>query len=462
MKKNEMFGWIAYAAMLALVLGIGFGVIQPMIQGANDADQVMNPILLLVLAVIASLILNAFLIEAGHLLGAAIGKYGVHSVNVLFFNFQKKKEGKGVSFSFRSYDGLTGETVLYPKDVEKSKPQAVVYMPLVLFFVEVLALVVWIVLCEVGRNSGNTGLVWWEIFAIAALTVGGMLYLYDIFPAPLDSKNDGYLLTVLTNETNRVAYNRLLLGNYQMLVGEKAEEMDVYDNVTDFTYGVNDIILYRRLAEGKLVDAAEIAEKAVRSQETLSGRLVHEASCQRVSLLLLAGEQEKASLAYKEMSIEDKKHASLLGSAPAVRITVKVAHNRRRLAKRPLPLFHKRRYAALYKLAGQLRHLGNRQHSVREQPPAVHREEPAEPIGEKHLQLVVRDVLAHEPPVHALTHERTRKMLQEQLGGHVLAVALPQKEVLAQMLGEGREEGAQGALIGTARAGLRDALDLVQ
>ncbi len=318
MKKNEMFGWIAYAAMLALVLGIGFGVIQPMIQGANDADQIMNPILLLVLAVIASLILNAFLIEAGHLLGAAIGKYGVHSVNVLFFNFQKK-EGKGVSFSFRSYDGLTGETVLYPKDVEKSKPQAVVYMPLVLFFVEVLALVVWIVLCEVGRNSGNTGLVWWEIFAIAALTVGGMLYLYDIFPAPLDSKNDGYLLTVLTNETNRVAYNRLLLGNYQMLVGEKAEEMDVYDNVTDFTYGVNDIILYRRLAEGKLVDAAEIAEKAVRSQETLSGRLVHEASCQRVSLLLLAGEQEKASLAYKEMSIEDKKHASLLGSAPAVR-----------------------------------------------------------------------------------------------------------------------------------------------
>ena len=319
MKKNEMFGWIAYAAMLALVLGIGFGVIQPMIQGANDADQIMNPILLLVLAVIASLILNAFLIEAGHLLGAAIGKYGVHSVNVLFFNFQKKKEGKGVSFSFHSYDGLTGETILYPKDVEKSKPQAVVYMPLVLFFVEVVALVVWIVLCEVGRNSGNTGLVWWEIFAIAALTVGGMLYLYDIFPAPLDSKNDGYLLTVLTNETNRVAYNKLLLGNYQMLVGEKAEEMEVYDSVTDFTYGVNDIILYRRLAEGKLLEAASIAEKAVRSQETLSGRLVHEASCQRVSLLLLAGEEEKGLLAYKEMSIEDKKHASLLGSAPAVR-----------------------------------------------------------------------------------------------------------------------------------------------
>ena len=319
MKKNEMFGWIAYGAMLALVLGIGFGVIQPMIQGANDADQVMNPILLLVLAVIASLILNALLIEVGHLLGALIGKYGIHSVNVLFFNFQKKKEGKGVSFSFRSYDGLTGETVLYPKDVEKSKPQAVVYMPLVLFFVEVVALVVWIVLCEVGRNSGNAGLVWWEIFAIAALTVGGMLYLYDIFPAPLDSKNDGYLLTVLTNQTNRVAYNRLLLGNYQMLVGEKAEEMDVYDEVTDFTYGVNDIILYRRIGEGKLVEAASIAEKAVRSQATLSARLVHEASCQRVSLLLLAGEEEKGLLAYKEMSIEDKKHASLLGSAPAVR-----------------------------------------------------------------------------------------------------------------------------------------------
>ena len=319
MKKNEMFGWIAYGAMLALVLGIGFGVIQPMIQGANDADQVMNPILLLVLAVIASLILNALLIEVGHLLGALIGKYGIHSVNVLFFNFQKKKEGKGVSFSFRSYDGLTGETVLYPKDVEKSKPQAVVYMPLVLFFVEVVALVVWIVLCEVGRNSGNAGLVWWEIFAIAALTVGGMLYLYDIFPAPLDSKNDGYLLTVLTNQTNRVAYNRLLLGNYQMLVGEKAEEMDVYDEVTDFTYGVNDIILYRRIGEGKLLEAASIAEKAVRSQATLSARLVHEASCQRVSLLLLAGEEEKGLRAYKEMSIEDKKHASLLGSAPAVR-----------------------------------------------------------------------------------------------------------------------------------------------
>ena len=121
MKKNEMFGWIAYAAMLALVLGIGFGVIQPMIQGANDADQIMNPILLLVLAVIASLILNAFLIEAGHLLGAAIGKYGVHSVNVLFFNFQKKKyvghygRNSGYDYSGLYDDFRAGDSVFVKK-----------------------------------------------------------------------------------------------------------------------------------------------------------------------------------------------------------------------------------------------------------------------------------------------------------------------------------------------------------
>ena len=127
-----------------------------------------------------------------------------------------------------------------------------------------------------------------------------------------------------------------------------------------------------------------------------------------------------------------------------VRTTAGTAHNRRRLPEHPRTLFQERRQTIFDQLAGQLRHLVNRQPSVRKQPPAIQREEPTEPIGKKHLQLIVRDILTHEPPVHTLTHERTCKMLQEQLGRHVLAVALPQQEVLAQMLGEGREEGAQG------------------
>ena len=318
MKKNEIFGWVVYIAMLAIAIGIGFGVIQPLVQGQSDVEMVMNPILLIVIAIIAGLLANAAFIELGHILGAKIGGYGIYSVNILYFCFARHKENQKFSFSFHSFDGLTGETCVYPKNIEKNKPQAMVYMPLVLFLVEVIALSVLIGIFD-GARVDNPSLISWEVFCITILTVGAMLYLYDIFPAALDSKNDGYLLTVLTNKTNRIAYNQLLLGNYQIAMGLPTVEVEVYDAVTDFTYNVNDITLYRKLEEGKLVEAAEIANKAVLSKESISERLLKEAACQKLSLYLLAGEKEKGEEAYKEMSMEAKKYASNMNSAPALR-----------------------------------------------------------------------------------------------------------------------------------------------
>ena len=316
MKKNEILSWVVYAAMLGIAIGVGLGVIRPL---SEAAGSLMNPILLLIIALIVGVIGNAIFIELGHIIGAKIGGYNIYSVNILFFCFAKNKDTNKMSFSFRSFDGLTGETLVYPKDVEKNKPQAMVYMPLVFFLIEAIVLGVLIGVFKGVSAETNPNAVSWDMFCTTILTVGAIFYFYMIFPASLDNKNDGYLLTILTNRTNRIAYNQLLLGNYQVAMGLPVEEIEVYDVVTDFTYNVNDITFYRRLEEGKIDEAIAIAEKAILSEQTLSDRLYREAVCQKLSLLLLKENKEEGEKAYKEMSIEAKKYASLMGSAPALR-----------------------------------------------------------------------------------------------------------------------------------------------
>ena len=57
-----------------------------------------------------------------------------------------------------------------------------------------------------------------------------MIYLYDIFPAALDGSNDGYLLTILNNQTNVEAYNDLLLQQHKVAFGEKIDNVQVFEH----------------------------------------------------------------------------------------------------------------------------------------------------------------------------------------------------------------------------------------
>ena len=83
MKKSEFATFVAYLAMFGVAILIGMVWLRPVIS-LNAHTLGIPYVLLVILSLLAGVILNALLIESGHLLGAKLGKYEVLVWNVLF------------------------------------------------------------------------------------------------------------------------------------------------------------------------------------------------------------------------------------------------------------------------------------------------------------------------------------------------------------------------------------------
>ena len=191
MSKEDILSLVVYLIMMAIALTVGFVILQPIISGGKLGDN-GSVFCFLILSVIIGLIVNALIVEIGHIIGAIIGKYEILSINILSFAFFKKKEeGKIVnSFKFpKNYDGLTGETVISPKS-EKSKPMSYVFGPLVLFLIELLGCICAFMYIKDSNGESILNFVKYGIFL--STCIGGMIIVYDYFPSRLDNLNDGY------------------------------------------------------------------------------------------------------------------------------------------------------------------------------------------------------------------------------------------------------------------------------
>lgn len=320
MKKSELMGYLVYAILIAVAVLVGLFAIRPIID-QYQASAPLNYFAILVIAIIVGIVFNAIILELGHLLGALIGHYKVYSWIVLWLGFAEKNgKMKGV---VRNYDGFLGETKIYPTS-EKSSPRAYIYMPLVLFLVEVIALVAMIAYAD-GATGSDPTWQWWKLSAIVVLTAGGIIYIYDIFPAVLDSKNDGYLLTVLTNKTNIEAYNDLLVSEYHLATGQPLLESKVYDKVTNFTSRINAIAMAKALDEGDYGKAIDIIDKTIASKANVSSFVYEDACAQRVSLLMLSGRFEEGKKEYIDLPLEVKKHIASMSTPAAVRAYILVS-----------------------------------------------------------------------------------------------------------------------------------------
>lgn len=319
MKKNEVWDWIAFIAAI-VVVGLIFllGFYFPIMSNSElQAVAPMHPVLIILLGIVIGWILNAVLIEVGHLIGAKIGRYNVRSVNIIYCHFQKNENGK-ISFGFKKYDGLFGETKIVPKDIKKSSPKAYSYFPLLFLLIEVCALVPLIVMGMLPQNA-LTGWVWWRGLAIIILAIAAGIYLYDYFPAAIGSKNDGYLLTILTNQTNKEAYNQMLLGQDILAKGGQAPELPVYDKVTNFTSQVNDITYYARLAKKDYAGALDIVEKTIACKDTVNENIYLTAVTNKISLLIFMGKLDEAKEYYVLTPVDVKKYIAQMRSIVALR-----------------------------------------------------------------------------------------------------------------------------------------------
>lgn len=315
MKKNDAMGWIVYILMLAVAAAVGFGMLRPAL---SEYALPMNNILFVVICVVAGILLSAILLEVGHILGAKIGKYNILKVNILGIQFKKKKDNKfHFSFSF-SFDGLTGETLMAPKDVEKSNPRHSIYLPLLFLLIEVIACAVSMAI-GIGFRSNDAS---WQAAYVAGLVVLVIVILvnlYNIFPAALDSKNDGYLMTILNNKTNVQAYNNLLAAQEKMLFGEPVPETPIYQEVTDFTNSLNQMAIYKALGDKDYEKALEINQYTIASKDHVSSKVYSTAIAQKLSLEFLTKGLEEVKDEYIDLPLDNKKFIAELSAAPSIR-----------------------------------------------------------------------------------------------------------------------------------------------
>jgi len=330
MKKNDAMGYVAYVLMLGLACGVGFGVLRPYFNDSGTASSKFgippfNNILFVLAAVVIGILINALFIEIGHIIGCKIGRFDITSVNILGLKFTKQENGK-YKFSFGEFDGFTGETKYVPQDAKKSNPRPIIYMPLLFLLLEVIGLAVLIALGNSFGKSGVTAWYWWgAVWGWVILALAAMIYLYDIFPAALDARNDGYLLTILTNETNKEAYNQMLIAQDKMAKGLPVGETPIYDSVTDFTVRLNDVALYQRLNKRDYEGALAILEKTIACKSKVSSGVYNEAVAQKTALYIVARPFEEAKAFYIALPLDIKKFIASLSSASAVRSYVLIS-----------------------------------------------------------------------------------------------------------------------------------------
>lgn len=320
MKKSEFATFVAYLFMFGAAILVGLVWLRPVISETHSTLGIPY-VLLVILSLAAGVLLNSLLIESGHLLGAKLGKYEILSWNVLFFGF-KKKDGKK-KWGFSSYDGFSGETKVKPKDVETSSLSGYIAFPLLWLLLEVIACAVMIAISKRLQNTGSElnvpGIAWLEIFSIVLLGTAAMLYIYNLFPAKLDTVTDGYLAVILSKKINKVAYNNMLLAEASLFEGGEPFVPPVYDEVTDFTYRINIVSVYKLIEEGKNREAIAVLNKAIETERGLSAHLKQEALALKLSLLLATPGNTEGQTIYAEMTDEEKKYISSVATMPALR-----------------------------------------------------------------------------------------------------------------------------------------------
>ena len=93
MKKEDLASLIVYMVLIVLAVVIGFTLVKDMFNQLNAADKDLQPIVFALVTIVVAVIINAFGLEIGHVLGGLLGGYSIVSVCVLGLCLYKK-EGK--------------------------------------------------------------------------------------------------------------------------------------------------------------------------------------------------------------------------------------------------------------------------------------------------------------------------------------------------------------------------------
>ena len=306
MKKEDITGLIVYLIIIALAIIFGFTVLQT--HNSESSFSGIGYVLYIIIAVVIGALFNAILFELAHIIGAKIGKYTILSVNILGFCFYKDNEK--TKFKFSSFDGLTGETKIVPKEgmVEKANPYPFLFFGSLFFVIEAIAVMV---VFSIYRHSEVAFL---RDVAYAVLTVGAIglvILLYNILPMRIDSMTDGYRLTMVSNPKNKAAFNELLRVEYEIAQGNDNVEVKVFDEITNFTADLNLNRVYALLDKKEYKPAEEILDKIIAAKQEVSEKVYIRARAQKIYINLYTRNLEEAKEYYeKEVPVAERREIS--------------------------------------------------------------------------------------------------------------------------------------------------------
>ena len=324
MTKEDVFSLIIYIGMLGIALAVGFLVVMPAFNNGFLFDDSGARIGFLLGAIIVAILFNAILLEGGHLIGSKLGGYTILSFNLLGFCYYKEKMDDGsykAKFKFpKSFDGLTGETQIYPNK-EKANPMFYVFAPLVLFLLEIVAMYISIIMIPDTVNGIANDLNWVKYGLIIFATMGCMFILYNYFPTRLDSLTDGYKLTLLTKKINVEAYNEYLTILGLGLVEDETKEIKTFDELTDFTADVNMLSVYQAMIFDKYDYANTLLEQMILNGK-LSKYTVLEAKIEKAFIYFLTeNNEEMLKKCFNEtFNSEEKKYIKKVNCLQTLRL----------------------------------------------------------------------------------------------------------------------------------------------
>ena len=322
MKKQDIAGIIVYLIILALAAVFGLVVVRQFATKTNMETGIF--ILFIGGAIISGVLFNSILFELAHMLGAKIGGYLITSVSILGLTFIK--EEKKVKFKLASFDGLTGETKILPKQKRKkpSNPVPYLVMGTIFYAFEVVAVVLlYSVFTREGAPIAQNNAAY---FLIIVMAVGGVILFYNIIPFQLDSMTDGYRLRLVSGKKNREAFNKMLLG--ETSAGEPSEEGEE-EQITSFSGDLKLNQVYICLNEEKFVEAEQLADSIIESASSdkkISRKVVFEARANKIYLVFVNKDLEAAAQYFEaNLSLQDRKELSEEGGLPFLRAYILVS-----------------------------------------------------------------------------------------------------------------------------------------
>ena len=303
MKKEDLTGIIVY--LLILAGAVVFGVTVLRTHAANSDMDTFIYILYILGAIAVGVLLNSILFEVAHIIGAKIGRYKIVSVAILGVLWMKENDKTKIKFS--SYDGLTGETKIVPREDAKKEPNPTPYL---LFgaFLYTIELATVVILFTLFGGSEIKALVNVVYFFLVVAVIGGMIFIYNILPFRLDSMTDGYRMRMCTNAANKKAFNELLRVEYAVSQGDPNVEVATFENITNFTADLNLNKVYLLLDKGEYQEAEKLVDIILAGQENISEKVYIRARAQKIFINLYTKPTDEAKEYYdKEVPMSERR-----------------------------------------------------------------------------------------------------------------------------------------------------------